>query len=376
MADGNPGGAGGGGGPRKRSFADTLKTFTKTKKKQKKRQQQADPTGFLLLACRFKNERHIWYEYIHHYFAEGVDHILLIDDNSDDEFVEYNSWLDSLIDERKVTIKRPLTGSQTGDYQAVMPFMKKFEWLLVVDADEFVFCPQPDKSLKQILQTKYAEVDQIRLRWRLFTHHARLQPKSVIADNLWTHTTDWDTSSPNSEGYKCLAKTALLEHVDVHFMTFSKADVRTVELKDCHNQAIVNNHYRTQSEEFLRGVKEKKGGGVNKNKYQNFRRHLDFEYKKQCLLLKEKRLDLIAKLEQREQVRPRIHPDSSFAQERGSGEAAESSSSSSSSSATSASASSSSESMAGHIDSKSDAKKKKVTADDMKPQPDTEDSSP
>jgi hypothetical protein len=154
MADGNPGGAGGGGGPRKRSFADTLKTFTKTKKKQKKRQQQADPTGFLLLACRFKNERHIWYEYIHHYFAEGVDHILLIDDNSDDEFVEYNSWLDSLIDERKVTIKRPLTGSQTGDYQAVMPFMKKFEWLLVVDADEFVFCPQPDKSLKQILQTK------------------------------------------------------------------------------------------------------------------------------------------------------------------------------------------------------------------------------
>jgi hypothetical protein len=106
---------------------------------------------------------------------------------------------------------------------------------------------------------------------------------------------------------------------------------------------------------------------------QNSRRHLDFEYKKQCLLLKEKRLDLIAKLEQREQVRPRIHPDSSFAQERGSGEAAESSSSSS---ATSASASSSSESMAGHIDSKSDAKKKKVTADDMKPQPDTEDSSP
>ena len=237
-----------------------------------------------------------------------------------------------------------------------MPFMKKFEWLLVVDADEFVFCPQPDKSLKQILQTKLRRLTRFGFVGA-FSRTTLAYSRRVLSLTTCGHTTDWDTSSPNSEGYKCLVKTALLEHVDVHFMTFSKADVRTVELKDCHNQAIVNNHYRTQSEEFLRGVKEKKGGGVNKNKYQNFRRHLDFEYKKQCLLLKEKRIDLISILERREQVRPRIHPDSSFAQERRSDEAAESCSSSSNSSVTSASASSSSDSTAYRIDNKPDAKK-------------------
>lgn len=38
---------------------------------------------------RFKNERHIMYEFIHHYMAEGVDCFILIDDNSDD-YLEHN----------------------------------------------------------------------------------------------------------------------------------------------------------------------------------------------------------------------------------------------------------------------------------------------
>ena len=274
-----------------------------------------EPTGFLLLVCRFKNERHILYEYVHHYLAEGVDHILLVDDNSDDDYLEYNKWLDRLVDQQKVTIKSPLTGTQSGDYGSLMPFIKKFEWVLVVDADEFVFCPQPNKTLKDILKTTYADVDQIRFRWRLFTHHARLQPKSVIATTLWTHTSDWDTSSPNSEGYKCVAKTASLTHIDIHYMEFSKQNLIIEDLKNCHNGILLNNHYRTQSEEFLRGVKELKGGGVHKGKYQNFRRHLDFKYEKECTLLKEKCAALISRLNKKEQVRPKIHPDSSFAKE-------------------------------------------------------------
>ena len=40
----------------------------------------------LLVISRFKNERHILYEWIHHYLLEGVDHFFLIDDHSNDEY--------------------------------------------------------------------------------------------------------------------------------------------------------------------------------------------------------------------------------------------------------------------------------------------------
>ena len=44
----------------------------------------------LCLTVRFKNERHIMYEFINHYLEEGVDRFILIDDNSDDNYLELN----------------------------------------------------------------------------------------------------------------------------------------------------------------------------------------------------------------------------------------------------------------------------------------------
>ena len=36
----------------------------------------------IVLIARFKNERHILYEWVHHHLEEGVDKFILIDDQS------------------------------------------------------------------------------------------------------------------------------------------------------------------------------------------------------------------------------------------------------------------------------------------------------
>ena len=49
------------------------------------------------LLCRFKNERHIMYEFVNHYLLEDIDCLFLIDDNSNDKYYEKNKyWLDNL----------------------------------------------------------------------------------------------------------------------------------------------------------------------------------------------------------------------------------------------------------------------------------------
>jgi len=57
----------------------------------------------LCLIARFKNERHIMYEFVNHYLQEGVDCLILVDDNSDDDYMDLNKdWMDNLIETKKI----------------------------------------------------------------------------------------------------------------------------------------------------------------------------------------------------------------------------------------------------------------------------------
>ena len=48
----------------------------------------------ICVITRFKNERHIMYEFIHHYLEEGINHFILIDDKSNDDYHKLNAdWI-------------------------------------------------------------------------------------------------------------------------------------------------------------------------------------------------------------------------------------------------------------------------------------------
>ena len=263
----------------------------------------------LVVVTRFKNESHIMYEFIHHYLQEGVDHFILIDDNSDDNYLQNNEWLRELIRTNVVEFKKSLTGQQT-DADHHLKDIKQYTWVLSCDMDEFMFSVTPNTRLKDILNTTYRSVDYIQVHWKLFTHKHKLQPISVIEDNVYTHSSLIDELSP-SKGIKCIAKTEHIDNIRPHSIFFTR-NIQQITLDNCHNTIIQNNHYRTQSDEFLYGVKEQRGGGIKKHKYRKYTKHITGKYDKVCDLLQQKRQDLIQALHAKEQVRPKIHDKSSW----------------------------------------------------------------
>lgn len=267
----------------------------------------------LCIITKFKNERHIMYEWIHHYLLEGADCIIMIDDHSDDDYLHLNNWLNPLIKNKTVQIFKSVTDSQIGDYNYYLPKTKVYHWVIYCDMDEFFYAVPFRSTLKRMLNEYFSNYDYIKVMWKLFTHKSKYQPKSVIEDNLVTHKGLLTTKNTSkSGGIKCIAKTKYLNHVDIHYLQFSRRNISRKKLYNRDNKMIRINHYRTQSDEYLYGVKEVRGGGVNKDKYKGFKRHLDPNFNTTCTILKNKRKKLIKQILNRPQIKPMIYPESSF----------------------------------------------------------------
>ena len=262
----------------------------------------------IAIITRFKNERHIMYEWVHHHFMEGVDKIYMINDNSDDNFISENKWLLQYQKRGKIKLLKSKT-IQSNDYNKFLHLVRIHKWVIQIDIDEFIFCPYPKMNLKKLLNKYLNKYDYIKICWKIFSHRISEQPKSVIENNIYTHREKKDYTS--TTGIKCIGKTKFLKEINIHSMKFKNKRIKTLELNNAHNPYIQLNHYRTQSDEYVYGVKEQRGGGVNKKKYLNpDQRHKSFS--KICLLLKKKRKNLINKCNSRKQVKPQIYKNSSW----------------------------------------------------------------
>ena len=265
----------------------------------------------ICLMTRFKNERHIMYEFINHYLEEGIDCFILIDDHSDDNYLELNKeWMNDLIKSKKIIIKKSCTCQQK-EYNLYFKELTMFDWIIICDMDEFFFSVPPESTLKSLLNNKLSTYDYIRIPWKLFKHDCYHQPKSIINDNLYTHSINIDPTSP-SKGYKSIVRSKVIKSINIHDCIVDK-ESKILKIECCHNNLIQNNHYRTQSEEYLRGVKEIRGaGGGNINKYKNFKKHKIQIYEKKCQLLANKKKNLIDKCLKKGQIKPKINSKSSF----------------------------------------------------------------
>ena len=266
----------------------------------------------LCIISKFKNERHILYEWVHHYLLEGANVIILIDDHSDDDYLECNKWMNRLINKGTLMIVPSMTDSQLGDYNYYLNKVKQYHWVIYCDLDEFFFSVPYKSKLKRVLNEKLSQFGLGQIKWKLFTHKCKFQPKSVINSNLITNRYNLTAKNISlSQGIKCIAKTKYLKRIDIHYLEFSR-DIPKKKLYDRHNPLININHYRTQSDEYLFGVKEIRGGGVNKDKYRGFKRYSDHNFDYKCNILKKKRHNLINNIIKRKQIKPKIYPESSF----------------------------------------------------------------
>jgi glycosyltransferase involved in cell wall biosynthesis len=198
-----------------------------------------------------KNEALNVDEWIDHYIWQGADHLFIIDNGSRDDTV---ARVEASVHRSKITLLlRPEAHRQGYHYRRVFlneRIKKRFQWLMVADADEFWF-PKQSVNLPEAL-TGFEGIDVIYARWSQFgcsgqeTHPASLRGDLLLRhkDLGPHHATKWIVRT------SAIGRNSLFVH-----KVRGACSSRTVTDTD-HFQL---NHYMTQSMHFWQTVKMERG---------------------------------------------------------------------------------------------------------------------
>jgi hypothetical protein len=156
---------------------------------------------FLSLLTRCKDEPYIS-EFVEYYLNEGVEHIYIIDDDSQ---VKYDSVL---LNNPKVTIyfeKNIITRDVAS--QVYSQIRNCTEWLIYMDVDEYIVTKKnPDLSIAQELKQSFHEVDCIKIPWVMMSANGREKnPKSLLKETLyrWDHDKKHPNVTSNVRKFRC-----------------------------------------------------------------------------------------------------------------------------------------------------------------------------
>jgi hypothetical protein len=212
----------------------------------------------------FKNESHIMKEWLEHYFFHGIEHIYMIDDHSNDNYLEI---LQPYIDSGRVTLfhsEEPYyLGRQRNLYNRIfMPELVKTFWFGIFDMDEFLFSVR-DIDIRNVLKN-CESIGQIQFSHTLFGSNGIIQqPKYVIPNFTKRHIQDNNCNIL----YKYIINTNYeFSMLNVHHATFKNLEnekngkfLLLDYRADLENPWFTLNHYNCQSEEFWKNVKCQRG---------------------------------------------------------------------------------------------------------------------
>lgn len=220
----------------------------------------------LSVGALFKNENHSIKEWIEHYLNHGVEHFYLINDNSNDNYLEKIQYY---IDKNVVTLYHAgeefnnYTGRQRDMYNKyILPHIKMSQWLLIVDLDEFMWSPV-NKDLNIIL-SQCSNFGQVQVNHTLFGSNGYItQPETIV--NCFTKRGSINTKIPHGN-YKYFINTTFdFISLNVHHATFA--------IDEYHNDinVFINlgeeyfrlNHYCCQSVNFWNDIKCTRGDSDN-----------------------------------------------------------------------------------------------------------------
>lgn len=203
---------------------------------------------YLSVLAIFKNERLNLKTWIDHYVWQGVDHIYLIDNDSDDHPLEI---LQEYIDKGVVSYylrKEPRV--QVKHYVDIFEHEKLKEetyWLCICDLDEFFF--GTTTTLKNTLRDLDAKTNVILSNWHNYGHDGNIEhPKDIRVGNL--------NRDPQLQNTKTIFKTQVIDHdgmINIHHLHNYHGPSHT------ENDLIRLHHYRLQSEEYFVNNKMTRG---------------------------------------------------------------------------------------------------------------------
>jgi hypothetical protein len=244
----------------------------------------------ICIVAIFKNEEHILKEWIEHYLKQGINKFFMIDNGSNDNYLEIlqpyinNNIVELVIDNTK--------HNQSNLYN--MYFNEKcrtYDWVIICDLDEFIYARKQFKTIKDYLNTLDDSISQVFIPWKFFGSNGyntldKKQPSSVT--KTFKKRCNYDKVNPDSFGIKykennayinckSITRTKNLQYFAIHHSYTDNNNYITSE--NCNNNIVDNtdyalckisekilensylhiNHYIVQSFEFFMRIKSTRG---------------------------------------------------------------------------------------------------------------------
>jgi hypothetical protein len=237
----------------------------------------------------FKNEGHAIREWIQHHINEGIDTFFLTDNGSTDTY-DIQDYIDSGKVILRIDAKKAAQEEHLNYY---LKDAKKYDWVIVIDLDEFIYSRLGYKTIKDYLKTVDKNIYLIQLPWKMFgSNYLKKQPKSIIKG--FTRRKRYKkmivTLHDDCVESKCIVRGSKLLQLHIHVPTVKDIDFvqhrsMTSDHTDVPNSAtfviatenilktscLHLNHYRIQSWDFFRKVKMTRGDAFVKNENSSLR---------------------------------------------------------------------------------------------------------
>lgn len=230
----------------------------------------------LCILAMFKNESMIIEEWVQHYIREGVNHLFLIDNGSNDDYMKkiekYKSYF--------TIVHKPLKlekGTQSKHYNDVfneLGLKNKTKWLMIVDIDEYVYASNGHNKIYDVLQKLPDNVHKVCIPWKIFgCNDNKDQPENIINSLVKRENLTINGNKPL--GYcKSIIKTDYVIKLNVHDCSLKnfnnifidgKINIKnfTWSEENFNKLDLKLNHYLFMSEQYYREVKCIRGPGEN-----------------------------------------------------------------------------------------------------------------
>ena len=236
--------------------------------------------SFLEVLAIFKNEAHILNEWVYHYLSQGADRVNLIDNGSEDNFLEILQPY--LLDGRVRLWSDPRKYILFKAYNERLALLRKESaWLIVCDLDEFIYARRPFSSIRDYLHSLPFRVSCVQLPWKNFGSAGRkTQPQDVRCKFIYRVNYALRRPSRGMEGdricCKYIARLSRVRNLCLHRADLfwgsnllpngqcvDSNDFQDISEKILKSSSLHLNHYFLQSEEYFFKVKASRGDAVS-----------------------------------------------------------------------------------------------------------------
>lgn len=214
---------------------------------------------YLTVGAIFKNESHILKEWLDHYIYHGTEKFYLINDNSDDNFMDI---LQPYLDDGIVELFNPQEPKYDGRQSCLyvkyfLPKLKnkEMQWLALLDLDEFLYSPI-ERDLRKLLK-QFENFGQIHVDWINFGSNGFIQqPKNVVESFTKCDILDF---SKGSGPKNIINSNFFTVDLGIHESHVYGPRVNLSWRFNVHHPLFLINHYGLQSLEFWQTVKMTRG---------------------------------------------------------------------------------------------------------------------